>query len=64
MIGLLRPSLHWLESNTIGAVNAITLGQIMSDHNKQMITLTDFPFLLNKPTHHLTGLDTTGSKWW
>ena len=41
--------LFWLESNTIGAVNNITLGQIMSDHNKQMITLTGFPFLLNKP---------------
>ncbi len=37
-------------------LNVIILGQTISDHNKWMITLTEFTIPINKPVAHLMGL--------
>jgi hypothetical protein len=44
-------------------LNVITVGQILSDRNKQIITSTNFPFQLNKPALHLSEIAKTAQKW-
>ena len=45
-----RYSTGWLRSKTYTttSINVISLGQTISDDNKWMITLTEFPFPLNQ----------------
>jgi hypothetical protein len=39
----------------LALLNVIILGLTSSDHNKQIITITESPFPLYKPTSHLMG---------